>query len=256
MDEAWRSDPRLIRAVPDAAGRSITVRLDGVALRIAGEAKDLLERLPKDEPWARFITGEIEIAIAALRLGITNAYTEERFAALMFGRVLVESAIRLSWLLSQGSDEAHVRVCAGRLEKRDLQQLLAASRSIDTSSAFGHIVEDPEAIARYVDSFDAPSAPALRQMAGEAGWAWLYGIHRFCSAMLHPGLGSRSHIAEIVDPDTYAVLLYLAFSAAAVSGARAVSSLFPDIDANLAVNEFVLERRGIIEPGEITVSPP
>lgn len=256
MEEAWRPDPRLVRTVSDASGRSITVRLDSVALQIAGEVKDLIERLPEDEPWARFVAGELEVAIAALRLGITNAFTEERFAALIFGRMLVESAIRLSWLLSQGSDEGSVRVCAGRLEKRDLQQLLAASRSIDTSSAFGHILEDPEAIARYVDSIDAPGAPELRQMAEEAGWEWLYGIHRFCSAMLHPGIGSRSHIADIVEPNTYAVLLYLAFSGAAVSGGRAVRSLFPQIDAKLPVNEFVLERRGIIESDEVTGSAP
>ncbi len=246
MVDAWPADPRLVKASPNASGLE-TVRLDAIALLLAGEVRNLIDELPQDDAAAGFVVTELEASLNALRLGITNAFTEELFAALAFCRVLVESAIRLVWLLSRGSDERNVRISMGRLEKRDIQQLLSASRSINESSSFGHIVQSPESIAQYLDSLDHPAAPELRQMADQAGWGWLYGIHRFCSTMLHPGLGVRSRISEIVAPHTYAVLLYLAFSLSADSGGQVGRALFPQAGIQLPRNAFVLERRGIVE---------
>jgi hypothetical protein len=246
MADAWPVDPRLVRASRRASGRDAIPR-DAIALLLAGEVKNLIDGLPQEDPAAGFVVAELEAALDALRFGITNAFIEERFAALTFCRVLVESAIRLVWLVSHGSDERRVRISMGRLEKRDIQQLLAASRSINESSSFGHIVQSPESIVRYLDSLDHPAAPEVRQMADQAGWEWLYGIHRFCSTMLHPGLGVRSRISEIVPPETYAVLLYLAFSLSADSGGQVGRALFPQVGIQLPRNALVLERRGIVE---------
>jgi hypothetical protein len=88
-------------------------------------------------------------------------------------------------------------------------------------------------------------------MAEQAGWGWLYGIHRFCSTMLHPGIGVRSRIADVVGQETYAVLLRLAFSLAGTSYGQVIQGLFPTIEPNLSISTFVLERRGIVQPGDL-----
>lgn len=251
MTDLWPADPRLIRTVDAPSGRSYTIRLDGLAHTLATEAESFLATLPAGDAAAAWLTDEVRVATHALRLGITFAFLEEGFGALGFCRVVVESAIRLSWLMTDGPLEDHVRTRLGRLEKRDIGQLLAASKAVAELSVTGPLVENEDELRRHLQAIKQTPAPETRTMAKDGGWAWLYALHRLCSVGIHPGLGARARLWEAVETEGLVQLLHWSY-AGTVSASGGVGLALFGSDANrIKMNAMVFAASGEAPPDEV-----
>lgn len=216
-------------------------------MALADEAAEMLATFPKDDATASYLHDELVVAMDALRLGITSALTDEPFVAMVCVRVIVEAAIRMSWLLAEGPNEPAIRVRLARLEKHDLEQAISASEKMDEVASWGPIVENQEELRSYLGELGGKSAPDVRQMAKEAGWEWLYALHRLCSVAIHPGLGSRARIAYLMELKELELPLLLAFSGATVSIGAIARALF-GIDASAyGKNAIVLANKGFPE---------
>lgn len=254
MGDLWSADPRLVRTVEAPSGRKYTIRLDGLAHSLAREAESFLATLPSGDAAAAWLTDEVRVATESLRRGITFAFLEEGFGALGFCRVVVESAIRLSWLLADGPLEDQVRIRLGRLEKHDLGQLLAASKAVAELSVIGPLVENEEELRKHLEAIKQPPAPDTRTMAKEAGWAWLYALHRLCSVGIHPGLGARARLWEAVEADGLAQLLHWSYSGAVSATGGVGLALFGSDPDQIKMNVMVFAASGEAPPDEADMS--
>lgn len=250
MDDLWQPDPRLVRTIKAPSGSTYTLRLDGVAHGLAKEVESLLATLPTDDAAASWLRDELRVAINALRLGITFAHADERYAALGFCRLVIESAIRFAWLVAEGPVENQVRTRLGRLEKRDLQQLLDASKAIDDLTQLGPLVENGDELREHLGDLREPAAPDPRTMAREAEWEWLYALHRLCSAALHPGLGARAQMWDAVRTDGLVQILHWAFSGAASAANGLAVALFDSEPTLLKTNALVFANAGLPPPDD------
>ncbi len=157
---------------------------------------------------------------------------------------MVESAIRLSWLVAEGPVEDQVRTRLGRLEKRDLQQLLDASKAVAELSVMGPLVENADELRKDLRAIRESAAPEPRTMAKEAGWAWLYALHRICSVGIHPGLGARARLWEAVETEDLVRLLYWSFSGAVSAAAGVALALFGSDPTLIKTNAMVFANAG------------
>jgi len=149
------------------SGKRVTVRRDATAVMLATEAAEMLETFPDDDPTASYLRDELMVAVDALRLGISSALAEEPFAAMVYIRVIVETAIRMSWLLTEGTDENAIRTQLARLEKHDLEQIVTASEKMDQVAHWGAILENDEELRALLSKLSGASAPDVRTMAKE-----------------------------------------------------------------------------------------
>lgn len=212
-----------------------TAHIDRVGQVLTGEAEALVARLPPDEEAARYLRDEMRVAIDALKVGVDFARTDDRWGAWVFGRVVVETAIRLSWLTAMKQGERptpeFVRQRIRRIEKRDWQFLLAFSE-IQNELLSSFIFEDEDQVRAEIESIGS-AAPDLRTMAEETGLGGVYLLHRLCSAAAHPGIGTRGWIADVYPADDVLLMLRWSF-AAAVVGLLGVMDIVFEIDPSLA----------------------
>jgi hypothetical protein len=249
MDDLWQADPRLVRTVEAPSGKEYTLRLDGLAHGLAKEAESFLATLPENDPVAAWLRDELRVATNALRLGITMAFLHEGFGALGFCRVVVESAIRLSWIVADGPVEDQVRARLGRLEKGDLQQLLDASKAVAKISVIGPLVENEGELRKQLKAIRDAAAPDPRTMAREAEWEWLYALHRLCSVGIHPGLGTRARMWEAVETDGLVQLLHWSFSGAVAASAGVALAVFDSDPILIKLNAMVFANSGASPAG-------
>lgn len=254
MGDLWKADPRLVRRIEAPSGREYTVRLDGLAHGLAKEAESFLATLPSDDAAAAWLRDELRVATNALRLGVTFAFSEEGFAALTFCRVVVESAIRFSWLVADGPLEDQVRTRLGRLEKRDLQLLVDASKAVGELSVVGPLVENEDELRKHLKAIRQTAAPEPRTMAKEAGWPWLYAVHRLCSVGVHPGLGARARMWEAIETEGLVQLLHWSYSGAVSAASGVALALFGSDPALIKMNAMVFAHAGESPPGEAGAS--
>ena len=231
MSPAWEPDLRLVEEVVGPSHRKYTVRKDGPAAGLAEEAWTFLNAFPAPDPAIDYVRRELLLCTEALRLGITAAHVKDNLAAVVLGRVLVESAIRLSWIMGEGSADADaVSRRLKRLEKLDVRALLDAS-TVAAQHGLGHLVDDPEQLRAALDANPEEAAPyPLKKMAREAGWEWLYGLHRYCSALIHPGLYSTSGVVNAAPLADLMLLLQWPFSAVVTTSAGIAKALAPTVD--------------------------
>lgn len=231
MSGGWEPDPKMIEEVVGPSGTQYTIRRDVFALMLAEEADAALQGLPDGHPIANYLRDEISISADALRFGTTSALAEEPFAALVFARFGVETAIRISWVMGAGAEDEKVRTRLRRLEKLELRQLLSASDAISQVSDLGPLVANASELEQIVESISEPEAPRfLRTMAAEADWEWLYAIHRFCSSALHPGVAARGRIAESLQAKELTQILYYSFSGTVMAVGGLAAAVFPAFD--------------------------
>lgn len=216
------------------SGREVKVRRDALERTLVAEAESLLASFPADHPVSTFLQDELRVATDAVRVGTRSALGGDPSAAFVFLRVIVEAAIRMSWLAADGPDEEKTRIRITRLEKLDLAQLLSASASIADVTRTEPLVTNAEELERIRQQIGHPAAPSsMREMAKEAEWEWLYGIHRLCSVALHPGIGARGRIAEAYEPEELRRLLRWSFSGAVCATAGVALGIFRSIDESL-----------------------
>jgi hypothetical protein len=177
----------------------------------------------------------MRVAIDALRVGVDFAGTENRWGAWVFGRIVVETALRLSWLTAMKDKERptseFVRQRIRRIEKRDWQFLLAFSE-IQNELLSSPIFDDEDQVRAEIESIGS-AAPDVRTMAEETGLGGVYLLHRLCSAASHPGIGTRGRFADVYPADEVLLLLQWSF-AAVVVGLLGVMNVLFEIDPSLA----------------------
>jgi hypothetical protein len=155
--------------------------------------KRFFASLPED-PWARYLADEGRSTGEAFRRGAHAALQADSLGALAFGRLVLESTIRMFWLGADLDDEEATKVRLGRLEKRDLSQLLKASDAMSSMSVAAPLVTDAETLKEILQEMVEKAAPEPKEMAQEAGAAPLYALYRYLATATHPGIAARAGI--------------------------------------------------------------
>jgi hypothetical protein len=124
--------------------------------------KRFFASLPED-PWARYLADEGRSTGEAFRRGAHAALQADSLGALVFGRLVLESTIRMFWLGADLDDEEATKVRLGRLEKRDLSQLLKASDAMSSMSVAAPLVTDAETLKEILQEMVERPLPSRKR---------------------------------------------------------------------------------------------
>lgn len=248
----WPLPERLLRTIRlPSSGQEVTVRMDGSEYTLASEAEAFVRALP-DHPVADYLAREARSMTEAFRRGTHAAIEADTLGSLVFGRLVIETAIRMLWLAAQVDDIDSTRSRLGRLEKRDLSEILRASDAIHKLTGIEPLVANAEELRSSMDT-TAKAAPNLRQMAEDSGPVGLYAFYRFLSTSTHPGIGSRTDIARHIGGDEMRVFMRFAYSASVTAIAAVCGALLDDNFMDmLRLNVFMIRSYG----NPLTAEPP
>ena len=246
MDK-WPLPHSLLRALRLSSGKEVTLRLDALEFALADEANRFFASLP-DEPWARYLSDEGRSSTEAFQRGTHAALQDDSLAALVFGRLVLESAIRMLWLGADVGDEQATKVRLGRLQKRDLSQLLKASDAMASMSKAAPLVTDAEHLKEIAKETLEKVAPEPKEMAQEAGADPLYAAYRYFATASHPGIAARAGIFALIEADELLVMLRFAYSVTVTAMGAIASTLFGNAVAeDLKMNVQVMSRGGTLQ---------
>lgn len=143
--------------------------------------------------YSRFVLGELAPARYAYQRSLREMRERPPLGHLMFMRVVAEVGVRLAWIardLERGGAAA-IRIAADGLVKQDLIHLRQAIKALR---------QDPTEVQAAIDAITAPAAGNLAEMSTAApDSANSYAMHRFASALVHPGEGMRGPLYAIPD---------------------------------------------------------
>lgn len=141
--------------------------------------------------FVRELLGDLSTAVDAARRVDAAASTFDHLGAYVYLRVVLEVAIRLRWVAGDGP-EPDLTTLRDRIESqraRDLDRLRSALEYLPPSPLRTKAIA---VVQLELASVRAPKAPpVIEQMAKTEEARQMYGAHRLCSSLIHPGTGLR-----------------------------------------------------------------
>lgn len=170
-------------------------------LTIADAADTFIDERAADRSsiFVRELLSELRTATDAARRLQAAMAVDDPLGPYVYLRVVLEVTIRLQWL---GGDthEPDVAVLRERIERqraRDLSRLSASLAALPDGPHRRRAVALVHLELATVRARKAPAAIEQLAVTEEAGE--MYGAHRLCSALIHPGAGIRR--IEMMDPE-------------------------------------------------------
>jgi hypothetical protein len=217
-EPVWQLPNDLVRDLVVAAELSAeqesAIRRDGIDMAMADEAASFLASLPAKDPWARYLREEGKSVSEAFRRGIEAGLVRDALPSVVFGRLVLETAIRMVWVGDQPGNADATRTRLGRLEKRDLAQLIRASDTIAVMSTAAPLLTNADRLKSELDSIAEKAAPEPREMASEAGIEPMYAVYRYFATATHPGIAARAGVPELMDVEETMQILRFAYALA------------------------------------------